>query len=366
MKYIISLLSLVAALSVAAQRGKDNDYTVTATNTVVNTYANLTANAAAGAVSISVNSNAMSGGAFAGNLAAGDLILIIQMQGASMDIDLTIPIEWSGDHTTPNGHTWDGSWPFFAYKWGQITQYNNSGKFEQVEVRGVSGSNTILLQCGLQHNYTSAGRVQIVRIPRFQNLTLNTNTTMVPTLWNGTTGGIVAVEVNGNLVLNSNSRISASAYGFRGGVTAGQVGNTGGNTVSTNGPGNGDTFLGSNFGGYGGRKGEGIGGNSTDYNALYSEFGRGAPANGGGGGGTQNSGGGGGANLGVGTYTGKGIPKNKFKKVFEPGFTTKKRGWGLGLSLTKRIVEEYHKGKIKVLNSEINKGTTMQVSYRKT
>lgn len=66
------------------------------------------------------------------------------------------------------------------------------------------------------------------------------------------------------------------------------------------------------------------------------------------------------------TDSGKGIPKKEFKKVFEPGFTTKKRGWGLGLSLTKRIVEEYHKGKIKVLNSEIGKGTTMQVSYKKT
>ena len=63
--------------------------------------------------------------------------------------------------------------------------------------------------------------------------------------------------------------------------------------------------------------------------------------------------------------SGKGIPKNQFKSVFEPGFTTKKRGWGLGLSLTKRIVEEYHKGNIKVLNSEIGKGTTMQVSYKK-
>lgn len=63
--------------------------------------------------------------------------------------------------------------------------------------------------------------------------------------------------------------------------------------------------------------------------------------------------------------TGKGIPKSQFKKVFEPGFTTKKRGWGLGLSLTKRIVEEYHKGKIKVFHSEIGKGTTFQISYRK-
>ena len=64
------------------------------------------------------------------------------------------------------------------------------------------------------------------------------------------------------------------------------------------------------------------------------------------------------------TDTGKGIPKNQFTKVFEPGFTTKKRGWGLGLSLTKRIVQEYHKGKIKVAHSEIGKGTTMQISYK--
>lgn len=63
--------------------------------------------------------------------------------------------------------------------------------------------------------------------------------------------------------------------------------------------------------------------------------------------------------------SGKGIPKNEFKKVFEPGFTTKKRGWGLGLSLTKRIVETYHKGKIRVERSEIGKGTTMMVKLKR-
>ena len=66
------------------------------------------------------------------------------------------------------------------------------------------------------------------------------------------------------------------------------------------------------------------------------------------------------------TDSGKGIPKNQFSKVFEPGFTTKKRGWGLGLSLTKRIVQEYHKGKIRVIHSEIGKGTTMQMSFKKS
>ena len=63
--------------------------------------------------------------------------------------------------------------------------------------------------------------------------------------------------------------------------------------------------------------------------------------------------------------TGSGIQKKQFKSIFEPGFTTKKRGWGLGLSLTRRIVEEYHKGTIKVLNSELGKGTTMQVIFKK-
>lgn len=63
--------------------------------------------------------------------------------------------------------------------------------------------------------------------------------------------------------------------------------------------------------------------------------------------------------------TGKGIKKKDISNVFRPGFTTKKRGWGLGLSLAKRIVEEYHHGKIYVKNSEIGKGTTFRIELRK-
>ena len=59
--------------------------------------------------------------------------------------------------------------------------------------------------------------------------------------------------------------------------------------------------------------------------------------------------------------TGKGMHKSLFKQIFKPGFTTKKRGWGLGLSLSKRIVEDYHKGKISVQKSEIAKGTTFEI-----
>jgi len=59
--------------------------------------------------------------------------------------------------------------------------------------------------------------------------------------------------------------------------------------------------------------------------------------------------------------TGKGIPKRKSKTIFKPGYTTKSRGWGLGLSLTKRIIEDYHNGRIYVLRSEPDKGTTFRI-----
>lgn len=62
---------------------------------------------------------------------------------------------------------------------------------------------------------------------------------------------------------------------------------------------------------------------------------------------------------------GKGIALNNYKTVFKPGYTTKTRGWGLGLSLAKRIIEDYHKGKIKVLFSEVGKGTTFEIKLKR-
>lgn len=63
--------------------------------------------------------------------------------------------------------------------------------------------------------------------------------------------------------------------------------------------------------------------------------------------------------------TGKGIQKSHFQSVFSPGFTTKERGWGLGLSLAKRIIESYHKGRIYVKHSELGKGTTFRIELKK-
>ena len=65
------------------------------------------------------------------------------------------------------------------------------------------------------------------------------------------------------------------------------------------------------------------------------------------------------------TDSGKGIPKSKHKKIFETGYTTKKRGWGLGLSLAKRIIKDYHKGQIYVKKSTKDIGTCMAISIKK-
>jgi len=310
--FALICISLLTIFCAKAQRGKDGNYTVTALNTNINSFTNLTADAAAGATTITVSSNVMSGGAFSGNLAQGDLLLIIQMQGATLDIDVTPTVSWGGNYTVPNSWiTGSVSWNTQPWLWGQVTSYNNCGKFEQVEVRSVSGTTSITLNCGLQNSYTNSGHVQVVRVPRFNNLTLNLSTSIVPTAWNGTSGGIAAIEVNGNLTFNSSTKISANGLGFRGGSTTTptvQSGSPGTCAAHTNGTGNGSTQMGSSASTEGGRKGEGIGGYTTEYNAQYSGYGRGAPGNGGGGGGYQNCGGGGGSNVGTGLYTGKGVP----------------------------------------------------------
>ena len=64
------------------------------------------------------------------------------------------------------------------------------------------------------------------------------------------------------------------------------------------------------------------------------------------------------------TDTGKGIPRTRWKEVFAPGFTTKSRGWGLGLSLTKRIIEEYHGGRIYVKDSRMGEFTTFRIELK--
>lgn len=292
-------------MSLFAQRSKNGSYTATSANTVVNTYTYLSANATAGAGSISVNNASMTGAQFSGALAAGDLILIIQMQGADIDCDVTTTASWGGNYTTPYGH--QGDWYNFIDLWGRVLDYHSAGKFERVEVQSVSG-NTINLQCALANSYSAAGHTQIVRIPRYNNLTVNAGASIVPLSWNGNTGGIVALEVEGTLTLNNSAtvpNIHANGFGFRPGYVDG-TGQAGGSI--------GIRYPGSQQANEGSEKGEGIGGYTNEYVALYSRYGISAAANGGGGGGYQNCGGGGGSNVGSVTgYTGKGVP--------QPGYT---------------------------------------------
>jgi gliding motility-associated-like protein len=258
----------------------------------------------------------MTGGAFGATvLGQGDLVLVIQMQGATTNIvasgaafQFSFPVEYSSD--------WSNSGALPLY--GSVTSLQNAGNFEYAEVLSVTGTNSVTFNCALTKAYTAAGKVQIVRIPRYNNLTLNAAGKIDATPWNGTIGGIVALEVLGNLTMTAGSRISASAFGFRGGSV---------NLSSTSSPNNNGvgstTYYGTSLVGYGG-KGEGIGGNSADYALLFATNGRGAIANGGGGGSAHNAGGGGGSNVGSLAWTGKGNPTGYALNynLESPGFAT--------------------------------------------
>ena len=300
---ILFLFALFLATLSFSQKAKDGNYTASTANNIVNSYTFLTANALTGGTSLTVSNNSMIGGVFGGALAPGDLILVIQMQGASVNVNVDPTSSWGANYTVPNPFLWTYDWPEHIEAWGAVTAYNNAGKFEQIEVLSVSGANTINLQCALKNDYTATGHVQVVRVPRFDNLTVSGGiNSIIPTLWNGDSGGIVAIEVETNVNINTGSSISASGFGFRGGQLDG-IGSPG----STANP-NEVRFLGSNLSSEGSEKGESILGYYTELDALFSRYGISAPANGGGGGGYQNAGGGGGSNIGTGYYTGNGVP----------------------------------------------------------
>lgn len=271
MKKIIFLLTTILLVSSAnAQRAKNGDKTVTAAGAIVNEYTTLATDANAGETTITVASNVLSG-VFSSPLAKGDLILIIQMQGAGIDY-------------APDDNTY-----------GAVNNYNNAGNNELAEVASVSGGQQITLMCSLQNSYTANGHVQIVRVPRYNTLTINSGADITCPAWDGTKGGVIAVEVLGNVIINGT--ITATGKGFRSGKAN--------ENESTNGV----TGSRSGFASYGGEKGEGIAGYVSDYDNMNGRYSFGAPANGGGGGNGHNAGGGGGANGGdIATWNGKGNP----------------------------------------------------------
>ena len=316
-KYFLSFIAIMTLCisNCYSQRGKEGNITIASLNTVVNTYIDLVSDATAGTSTLTVANNSMTGGAFGGAaLAPGDLIMIIQMQGAVINID-TYPNDngW-GPYTIPAPYRWTNSWKHHSHEWGALIHldifsnptngYGNAGKFEQVEVLSVSGPDTIELCCDLVNSYSQTGSVQIIRVPRYETLTITGAGSIIPNDWDGITGGVVDIEVNSHLDINTGGLISADARGFRGG----RLDDFG--TVGTTAILDDVKFLGSSDPSQGSEKGEGIHGFNAALDAFSSHYGISAASNGGGGGGFQNAGGGGGSNVYSGAlrYTGSGVP----------------------------------------------------------
>ena len=289
MKNQIVTLSLVAlaffsSYPILAQQGKDGVASYT-TTTIVNIYTPVILTASAGTTTITVGS--------ATGFSVGDLIYIIQMRGATVNANVN---QW-GNH--------DYALPVDT-GFGKTTNYNETGNNEFAEIASING-NIITIDCGLKNSYNDSlggcPNTQVIRVPRYTSLTLSGAGQITCSPWNGSTGGVVVIEVQGNTSLGAGTSINVAGMGFRGGavINATEYGvtNVGANYVNT-------TTNG------GGRKGESIVGDTSIYVRLnngitHPSYGISCPlseckgnvANGGGGGNGMNAGGGGGSNGGV-------------------------------------------------------------------
>ncbi len=299
-----TLLLLVSNLF--SQRGKDGVLTLTVANTIVNGYTSVTADINAGSTTINVTSSA--------GYTVGDLVYIVQMQGARVNAQYdSIFGDINNSMSLPNSNNLD---------YGDIKNYNNCGNNEFAEITSIPNGTSIVLDCGVKNNYTYSylnyqgrvggvphtvyGKIQVVKVPRYTSLTINGGGSITCPQWNGTTGGIVLVEVQNNTTLNGAGAFDVSGKGFRGGAKDNAASVFGGNKWGA---------LNKDQGGI---KGESVFGDTTMYKDYAAFIGRGAIANGGGGGDAHNAGGGGGSNGGViANYNGYGNPATGFNTIWD-------------------------------------------------
>ena len=260
-------------VSLAGTPGVDGALTVTAANTVINQYDSVTALTTT-TVTVSNVANLSSGAPVNGGaLAAGDVLMLYQTNGATIDTTNTA-----------------------AY--GGVTAYGGAGKYQTVTVGSVAGNViTIASECGALTGFTAAN-TQAIRVPQLSSLTVNAGASIVAPAWNGTTGGFVAANVSGATTLNGAGAINVSGLGFRGAAPDTNTATTAADaTVDA-------AFVKANNT-LGAQKGESIAGLASTLTGGGE--GRGAPANGGGAGNGHNAGGGGGSNAGAQTgYNGTG------------------------------------------------------------
>ncbi|WP_299820629.1 T9SS type A sorting domain-containing protein [uncultured Pontibacter sp.] len=277
-----------------AQVGKNGALTVTAASTVVNSYASIRmAGGVTGAVSLDAGSTTINhDGTVA--FAPGDLVMIIQVQG---------------------GNSFSINQATSSTAYGSVSALGNAGLYEFRIVSSAPSTTSFTITSGLTNTYVSTtltgpgnnNRAQVVKVPRYSSLTVNAGASIVPAAWDGNKGGVVALEVTGTTTVNGT--ISASGFGFRGGI----VQNYSTATIPLANP---DYAFSDRA--RGAAKGESVAG-STTFNAAGTVtgtlpggtiYGRGAAANGGGGGNSHNAGGGGGANAAASTaatWTGQGV-----------------------------------------------------------
>jgi gliding motility-associated-like protein len=275
--HIFIALFFLIGISTFAQQGKHGAQTVNALNVRINEFTALTTptvnvgTSTIQVISALLNTNSR----FTNTLQVGDLIMIIQMQGSVIKSFSTV----GGQDST----------------YGEILNYGGAGNYEFAQVFAIPNATTIVLDCGLTHSYTAAGKTQIVRVPRYTSLTVNAGASLTTDAWNGTFGGVLTAEVSGLTTINGT--VTATGLGFRGGL-ASNNGTFGGSRHV-------DVLAGPNEGGL---KGESVAGFTVDLvNNFFGAYSKGAPANGGGGGNSHNAGGGGGANAGLGNWFGHGV-----------------------------------------------------------
>ncbi len=326
---IALLCSMPSWAQVCAAPGKDAPATISG---VVNTFYQGNGNLSIAATSLTLGTSTGASGA----VSVGDMLMIIQMQGATIN---STDSDAYGDGTASgnaNSVTFSSTAQANGY-----TALGQAGLFEYVRVTSAAGS-VIGFTPGLTNAYEQNTTVQprrtyqVIRVPQYPSASINASSPVVSLPWNGTTGGVVSIDVAGALShTGSGAHINASNQGFRGGAQGGA------DSSCCNG---GYWFFTSALTADGGGKGEGIAGtprflslntagsfdSGTGYNDPgilinnmrdntagnmgypNGDFARGAPANAGGGGTSHNSGGGGGGNGGVGgsggqTFNGDGL-----------------------------------------------------------
>ncbi|MFO0576089.1 MAG: DUF11 domain-containing protein [Polyangia bacterium] len=287
----------VGALSQAEGLGKDGDLTVSMAGTIVNRYAVLAADAKPGDTSLTLSGMAGLGLDALMPLAVDDLLLIIQMQGADID--------------TTN-----------SASYGSVIDLRSAGLYEFIGVTAVdlaAGKVSVYAGCGgLKNSYQATGRVQVIRVPQYSNLSIAAGASIAAPAWDGQRGGVVAVQVRDTVTIDGS--IDVARRGFRGGKK---------NPITQRRPAGIGSYYRTMSALDGGNRGEGIAGYESEY-LLTGQFGRGAAANGGGGGNRVAAGGGGGAGGGdIATWNGQGVmpltvPGGAAAWLLDPGYQADK------------------------------------------